>query len=183
MEGTDSYSTPEARRVDEVEVWRQDQDEMTLRNTELKDIQQYCKEGTFPPRIRENYGGIVSFRLYFTMAAGPYHEVGDLLNPDECKTMTDLKRYIQDNFERWFGKDVVLEGAILRADDYPNVQVPKCTRINMDDDESWKQWRERNLAYGRRSLIEIVVKVDASQNPQLDGVLVTERDWMIGRGR
>ena len=142
-----------------------------MRNTELRDIQQYCEKGKFPAR-RPPYDGVVSFDLYFELGFGPHIGRDKALQPDKCKTVGHLKHHIEENFELWFDEKVVLEGAILQADEYPNVQTVGFTKfsIDHDDDESWQKWRERNLAYGRKSFFRILVMLCKSENPQLNRV-------------
>ena len=141
-----------------------------MRNTDLVDIQQYCETGTFPAR-RPPYEGVVSFRLSFRLGkSGDYlsgHKNIMALNPDKCETVRDLKYCIKDNFKQQFGQNIVLDGATLRADNAPNVQLPTLLDISIDDDRKWQWWRERNLVYGRMSRILIGVTLVRSENAQL----------------
>ena len=89
------------------------------------------------------------------------------LNPDKCETVRDLKDCIKDNFKQQFGQNIVLDGATLRADNAPNVQLPMLLDISIDDDRKWQWWRERNLVHGRMSRILIGVTLVRSENAQL----------------
>ena len=148
-----------------------------MRNTEPVDIKQYCETGTFPAR-GPPHAGAVSFYLGFRLGMNGAYLRGKeniiALNPDKCKTVRDLKDNIKDNFQQRYGEKIVLDGATLRAEDAPNVQLRTILDISIDDDRKWQWWRERNLVYGRMSRIMIVVTLVRSENAQLYSIFDPE---------
>lgn len=133
-----------------------------MRMTSLLDIQQYCNEGTFPPRKSKHYGNVTTFAICFQTDGTPTRDVR--ISPDGCRTVTELKDLIQANTLQWYGESFLLNAATLEVEDKPNVEGANLIKFSIENDEEWQHWRERNLVYGRQAVLKITVWLDAKRN-------------------
>jgi hypothetical protein len=136
--------------------------------TSLLDIQQYCNEGTFPPRKAKQYGNLTTFIICFHTNGTPRRDVQ--MSPDGCRTVTELKDLIQAYTREWYGESFLLNVATLEVEDKPKVESAKLIKFSIENDEEWQHWRERNLVNGRQAILKITVWLDAKRNPGLGRV-------------